>query len=258
MEYFYVISIVFILVSIMLAIYMYWEAHANRLIIHQLSLPDLPVSFDGWTIFFITDIHRRTVSDKIIQNAKGKADIVVIGGDLAEKGVPLTKIKENLLKLKKIAPTYFIWGNNDYEIDQSELKALFREIGIKPLLDEVIKFQSTVGEEIALIGIDDLSTNGENLAKVVENVGVTPFKILVSHDPRILHSIPSEQTIQLVLSGHTHGGQIRIFGFGPYEIGGIKKKGNTTLFVSNGYGTTALPLRLGAKAETHLITIRHT
>ena len=66
-----------------------------------------------------------------------------------------------------------------------------------------------------------------------------------------------EHEIRLVLSGHTHGGQIHILGYSPYEKGKIKKLENTTLLISNGYGTTSLPLRLGAPAECHLITIKN-
>jgi uncharacterized protein len=256
MESFLVIGSVLILACLILGIYMYIEAHRDRTIHHQLSFPDFPASFDGWTIFFISDIHRRIVADKIIENAQGKANIVFIGGDLAEKGVGLNKIKHNLGKLKKIAPIYFVWGNNDYELDQEAYKSLFTEMGVTALRDRCIKLQTPDGEEIGLIGVDDLSTKGENLAYALQNARDIAFKILVSHDPKIINDIPPEQNIQLVLSGHTHGGQIRFFGWGPYEIGGVKKIGNTTLFVSNGYGTTAIPLRLGAKAETHLITIK--
>ncbi len=83
------------------------------------------------------------------------------------------------------------------------------------------------------------------------------FRVLVSHNPAIMNKIKPEDHIHLVLSGHTHGGQIRLLGMGLHEKGGINKSGKTVLLVSNGYGTTMLPLRLGAKSETHLITIKH-
>ncbi|MFC0297998.1 hypothetical protein [Geobacillus jurassicus] len=64
-----------------------------------------------------------------------------------------------------------------------------------------------------------------------------------------------EHHISLLLSGHTHGGQIRLFSFGLYEKRGLKWRGRTALFTSNGYGTIGALLRLGAPAEAHLITI---
>ena len=63
--------------------------------------------------------------------------------------------------------------------------------------------------------------------------------------------------LSLLLSGHTHGGQIHLFGFSPYEKGRLKKENDLTVLISNGYGTTGVPLRLGAKAETHLISIEN-
>ncbi|MBM4762152.1 metallophosphoesterase [Bacillus sp. B15-48] len=257
-EIFYVIVSVLFLIFACLLIYMYKEAHTDRTIVHQLSFPDFPVSFNRWSIFLISDIHRRTVSEKMIANVKDKADIVIIGGDLAEKGVQLQQVEENVRRLCKLGPTYFVWGNNDYELEQTSYRELLMKLGVIILDNRSVQFQSPLGEAFFLVGVDDLSTRGDHLQEALRKVKNTHFKILVSHDPRIIRSVTTEQNIQLLLSGHTHGGQIRIFGFGPYEKGGVKKVGNTTLFVSNGYGTTAVPLRLGAKAETHLITIRHS
>jgi uncharacterized protein len=255
MGIFYVILAILIFAFVILILYMFFEAHKNRITFHQLSFPEFPVSFDQWTIFFISDIHRRNISEKIIENAKGKADIVIIGGDLAEKGVKLGKVKENLLKLKQIAPIYFVWGNNDYELEEAAFRGLLLEMGIKILENCTCHFQTAKGDKLALMGLDFMSTDEDHLDLVLQEAGDTPFRILVSHDPNISDIITPEQNIHLVLSGHTHGGQIRIFGYGPYEKGGLKKNGSMILFVSNGYGTTALPFRLGAKAETHLITL---
>ena len=68
-------------------------------------------------MFFISDIHRRIVSESIIEEVSGKVDVVIIGGDLLEKGVPMERVKENIKKLKKLGPILFVWGNNDYEVD---------------------------------------------------------------------------------------------------------------------------------------------
>jgi len=79
--------------------------------------------------------------------------------------------------------------------------------------------------------------------------------ILVSHNPEIHHQIQEADGIDLILSGHTHGGQIRFGRFGLCEIGGTGTVYKAPYLISNGYGTSKLPLRLGARPETHLIKL---
>jgi uncharacterized protein len=243
-------------VIVFLLLWMLNEAFLNKVVRKELQFSAFPASFGKVSIFFISDIHRRKISDKIIREIKGQVDIVVIGGDLTEKGVPLERTKGNIKKLKKLGPTYFVWGNNDYEIDSHELKKIFFENGIKILENTAVVFESNSGDKITLIGIDDLALGRDRLNLALMDVEENSFKILASHNPQIIKRISPELNISLVLSGHTHGGQIRIFGLGPYERGKIKKIDHTILLNSNGYGTTSIPLRLGAPAECHLITIK--
>jgi predicted MPP superfamily phosphohydrolase len=232
------------------------EAFINKVVEHELTFPDFPESFGKVTIFFISDIHRRVISDLIIQNVKGKADLVIIGGDLTEKGVSFSQVKGNLLKLKQIGPVYFVWGNNDYEVDFRKLDAIMLDMGIKVLDNTAVTFESIRGEKFSLLGVDDCSQERDRLDFALMDAEGSNFKILVSHIPTITNKITPDHNIRLVLSGHTHGGQIHIMGYSPYERGRIKKRENTIQLISNGYGTTSVPLRLGAPAETHLLTLK--
>lgn len=257
MVFFFAVFILLILFSIALILHMKNIANENHVKYEIFYFPNFPSSLQDITLFFISDIHRRIIDDSIITEAMDVAEMVIIGGDLLEKGVKLEKTRENLRKLKQIGPVYFVWGNNDYEIDRDVLEALLVEEGIVLLNNEAINFPSPNGESWSLIGIEDYSLEYDDLEKALEYAEETNFKLLVSHNPKIMEKLAEENQISLVLSGHTHGGQIRVFGFGPYELGGTKVIGNTTLFVSNGYGTTSIPLRLGAKPETHIIRIQH-
>lgn len=232
------------------------EAFLNKVVEQELVFSDFPASFGKVTIFFISDIHKRTISDLIIDKVKGKADLVIIGGDLTEKGVPFEKVKTNLVKLKQVGPVYFVWGNNDYEVDFRKLDAILLDLGVKVLANTAVTFESPLGEKLCLLGVDDMSQERDRLDLALLDAEVNSFKIMASHIPAIMKKIIPEHEIRLVLSGHTHGGQIHLFGYSPYKKGGIKKLNNTILFISNGYGTTALPLRLGAPAESHLITLQ--
>jgi uncharacterized protein len=253
------IIIIVFLFCISLVIYMLKEAFKNKVIERDLLFKEFPPSFGKVSIFFISDIHRRIISEKIIAAIKGKTDIVIIGGDLTEKGVPLERVKENLKKLKEVSPVYFVWGNNDYEVDYHELDATMLELGVKIIDNTSVSFESENGDKLVLLGIDDISLERDRLDLALSDAEVGGFRVLVSHNPRVMDQILPEHNIHLVLSGHTHGGQIHILGYSPYEKGGIKKdqEKDVTLLVSNGYGTTALPLRLGAPAETHLITLKN-
>jgi uncharacterized protein len=267
MEIIIILFICFLIAISFLVIYMYKEAFTDRVVYHKLEFSTFPKSFNEVNLFFISDIHRRQISESIIAEVKGKVDVVIIGGDLAEKGVPLERVKENILKLKKLGPVLFVWGNNDYELDVPLLDAMLLNLGVKVLVNSSVLFESGEADRLYILGIDDLNTHREDLADLrtyredidaaLSETDENSFKILVSHNPEIRRRIRPEHGISLILSGHTHGGQIHLLGFSPYEKGKLYQDQEMTMLISNGYGTTGVPLRLGAKAETHLLTIRH-
>lgn len=251
--------IYFILVLIFIAsfiIYMWKEAFRNFVRYHTLSFKEFPESFGEYRIFFISDIHRREIDDSIIKEVKDQANIVIIGGDLTEKNVPLYRTYRNIEKLKKIGRVFFVWGNNDYEVDSQMLESLLLDWGVEILTNRHVSIFSKEGESFAIIGIDDISMERDRLDQALYGVK-DPFRLFITHNPEGVKLLNDEHNIQLVLAGHTHGGQINVFGLGLYRKGRIYRQGNITVLISNGYGTTLLPFRFGAKAETHLITIKH-
>lgn len=152
-----------ICIGIIFLLVMYKEAMRNTVLEHTLEFKEFPQSFQQMNMFFISDIHRRVVSDSLIERIKGKVDLVIIGGDLAEKGVPLSKISANIQKLRAIAPVYFVWGNNDYEIEYHELDALLLENNVKVLDNTRVVFESELGEKICLLGVDDVGLERDRL-----------------------------------------------------------------------------------------------
>ncbi len=240
--------------SFFLLLYMWIEGRKNKITYTELSFTSFPEHFSGMKFFFISDIHHREISKSIIGKLEGQVDMIIIGGDLAEKGVPFAKIKKNIQSLVKIAPTYFVWGNNDYEVDHLQLKKLLHQEGVISLINQSKAIKKGT-DTILLIGVDDLGHRFDDLEKALATCE-KGFRILVSHNPNIRKKIGTHHQIKLILSGHTHGGQIRLFGFGLTEKAGIfRLKEEMFLLVSNGYGTTRLPLRLGAPAEAHIITL---
>ncbi|HEX6923301.1 MAG TPA: metallophosphoesterase [Bacillales bacterium] len=236
-------------------LYMWIEAHLNKVQRIEFVLDRLPEGFNGMTLFFISDVHRRVISDKVIQEARGEADIVIIGGDLTEKGVPFQRVEENIDKLLTVAPIYFVWGNNDYETDFRRLDTLLHEKGVVVLDNTAARLESN-GETLFFLGVDDYGLERSRLDLALAD-SPEGFRLLISHNPDIAQELDAGSEIPLILSGHTHGGQIRLFGWGPREKGGVKEFPGLRVFISNGYGTTSIPFRLGAPAETHLITLKN-
>lgn len=233
-------------------LYMYVESKRNRLREMTLTYQTLPSTFNGYRLFFISDIHRRTISNSMLEKVKNNVNLIIIGGDLCEKGVPLNRIEANIEKLSKIAPCLFVWGNNDHEVNVDQLKLLLKKYKVTELVNTNKMIHSEHGE-LNLVGINDIKSARTTIGKL-NSMGNT-FSILICHYPEVTSELPSDHPFSLVLSGHTHGGQIRLFGLGIARKGGLYPYNNFDLLISNGYGTTGLPLRLGAPAESHLITL---
>ncbi|PFA63845.1 metallophosphoesterase [Bacillus sp. AFS015802] len=249
------LSIIILLAGgVSLLFFMLYEARRNTVKVDKVKLPGFPEHMDPVSLFFISDIHKREISEEIIEQVKGRADLVIIGGDLLEKGVPFSRVERNLDKLLTLGPVYFVWGNNDYEVNTSRLKQIFKKKGIIEIVNSSIKVPIRNGV-LNMIGVDDASTQRADYPSAHKQAHPDEFTLLVSHDPRLVNQVRKEDGIDLMVSGHTHGGQIRLFGWGLYKKGRLEMLPQTTLLVSNGYGTTAIPLRLGAPAETHLLVI---
>ncbi|PEJ60702.1 metallophosphoesterase [Bacillus sp. AFS002410] len=246
--------IICIILGFLLLVYMFIEAHLNIVRKHEFSFSNTPLE-KPIRLFFISDIHRRKVHSSIIEQMKNQVDLVIIGGDLVEKGVPLKRLEQNIQRLSSLGKVYFVWGNNDIEIEKKDIEKIFNKWNVVVLKNaaDMISHQQN---EWAIIGVDDLKTGHVDIDLAFQGVEQDTFKLLVSHNPRILKSLTEEHGVSLVLSGHTHGGQIRIFGYGPYEKGKTRKYNGITQIISNGYGTTKIPLRLGARPETHYIEIK--
>lgn len=252
----YELIIIFGIALILLILYMWKEAYRNAVVELELQYNNFPLKQEELTIFFISDIHRRLISEKIIKQVKGRAQLVIIGGDLTEKGVPFDRTKENIQRLSQIAPVYFIWGNNDYEVNVSHFRQLLNNYNVKILENSFDYISKERSSKICLIGLNDISYKLDELEKTIQNVDQDAFKILVCHNPGVYSKIKATDRISLLLSGHTHGGQINFFGLSLYPKGRLYRKEKCDLLISNGYGTTGIPFRFYARAETHLLRIK--
>ncbi|TVP82831.1 MAG: metallophosphoesterase [Alkalicoccus sp.] len=199
-------------------------------------------------LLFISDIHNRAVKEKDLLTGE-EIDAVLIGGDLTESGTRTGVIDRNLARLASVGPLYFVWGNNDYQ-RRKVLQRLFQKYSVTELNNSSVPMG---GGCWTLAGIEYRSLQLDSLTKALEKAA-SPV-VLMSHGPDIKEELDSADNIKLVLAGHTHGGQIRLGFYAPAPLGGITVEKGVSILISNGYGTTKLPLRLGAPPQLHFIRL---
>lgn len=259
-----------------LILYMIRFSYNYQLDRQEIALRRLPPAFDGTKLLFISDIHRRTIPDTVIEQCKeeGRVDLVLIGGDLRERNVPLDRCRDNVRKLASIGPVYMVYGNHDYDEDIRPFEVMLQEERVRLLVNEAVIMEQRDGSRIRLAGVDDPRTGRARLDSALSDAPADEelFTLLLAHDPIILRKFMPETAVDLVLTGHTHGGQIVLPWYGPLlktvsvksfcsgwyadSNEGTTGAASPRLFVSCGFGTSKIPMRLKAPAELHLFTLR--
>ena len=229
-------------------------------------IKDFP--FNGFTIVQLTDIHigrtiKRDFMETIVARTNAvEPDIVVITGDLFD--LSPEKISHDLEPLRELqAPVFFVTGNHEYFHGVESILAEVESLGIRSLTNEAVLFGNKQGN-FNLVGLNDLT--GERFGIRPPDVdvaydGVDQSKptVVLSHQPKSL-SLVEEKRCDLMLCGHTHGGQIFPFGLlvmldQPYLEGLHQHRPDQQIFVSRGTGYWGPPLRVLAPSEISRIVI---
>jgi uncharacterized protein len=235
----------------------------------SLRLPRLPSRLDGLTLAQISDLHaghyasedkiRRSVS---MVNAL-HPDVIAITGDMFHRQPQEAQMAaEALSALSAPLGVYAIMGNHERQLPPEEGEMPFRRAGLTVLANAA--HEVTVdGASLWMIGIDDLIMRRGNLKRALRGVPDHACKILLVHEPDFADRA-ARYPIDLQLSGHTHGGQIRLPGIGPlllpvlgrkYSMG-LYKVRNTWVYTNRGLGVTRPPLRFNCRPEITLFTLR--
>ena len=255
-----------------------WGNTALELNTYTVLAEDLPEVFDGYRIAHISDLHNTQIGDnneKLLETIrKAEPDIIAITGDLIDFRNTNIEIALHFAEeAMKIAPCYYVTGNHEARIPEyDDLKSGLTGLGIVVLEDERLEIQR-LGEKIAVIGVNDPSfeTNylfGDAAAalrlKLQECTDEDTYTVLLSHRPELLETY-AQCGVDLVLSGHAHGGQVRIpfvgglvapnQGLFPKYDAGMFIKENTTMIVSRGIGNSIIPIRVNNRPEVILIEL---
>ena len=183
-------------------------------------------------------------------------DVIVLGGDYVTWGDRdyVHGAAEALGPLHAPFGVFGILGNHD---DDRDMPAALVARGVQMLKDARTTV-SVRGEAVDIIGIRYWTKRGSDIASVVR--GAAGFPILLAHDPRRLAEAAALK-IPLVLSGHTHGGQVVLPGLGAIAkqkfpvLAGSARRGQTTIFVSRGVGTVYVPVRINCPPEVAILTL---
>lgn len=231
------------------------KAFETNIVHHEIATKKF-IDQSPYRIFFISDIHRRKITNKLITKLSS-IDAVIIGGDMAEANVPVNRIADNLKNLAKIAPIYYVWGNNDREVGESTIQGLIEQVNGNILENQAICLRNE-RHRIMLVGIDDVSSGRADIQHSFVSIKKEDTVVFVSHTPSVFKKVQNAYNPDILLAGHTHGGQIRLGPFGLYPEGKFSEKRNHVTLISNGFGTTLLPFRLGAPAECHVLTLHRS
>jgi predicted MPP superfamily phosphohydrolase len=241
-----------------------YERHHLARVARDVPVSGLPHALDGLRIGLITDIHHSaTVSVEDVTRAvallrEAQPDLVVLGGDYVSFSDRrfVTPVAELLSPLAS-APhgSFAVLGNHD---DDRDMPAALAARGFAVLKDQRTSLIIR-GESLDLAGIRFWTKRPTDLARVLRGTGLTT--LLLAHDPRRLVEAAAFD-VQLVLSGHTHGGQVLLPGLGAVAgrkfpvLSDLSSQDNTSIFVSRGVGTVYVPIRINCPPDVAILTLR--
>ena len=255
----------------------------------EFSFDRLPVEFDGFTILQLSDLHMKKESwlqnlcnskleRKILGYVAGRpVDLIAITGDAELRGERgFQALRDMLSAIPSTYGSYFVPGNGEYQdYDVARALTALESWGVRTLRNSSCVIEKD-GARISLIGVDDPFTRHSDLDAAAQGVPSEDFKILLAHSPSIGREA-LQQGVDLMLSGHTHGGQVRFplvgalythlgkgspkLDMGVYEGARLAARtgldaGDTKVFVSRGVGLSEFYIRFLCPPEIATITLR--
>ena len=239
-----------------------YARHTLELTLATIPVSGLPPALAGLRIGLITDLHRSywvshdDVAHAVTMLMNLQPDLIVLGGDYVTWGDRqyVGPSAEALAPLSAPHGVFGILGNHD---DDHDMPAALGRNGVQMLRDARTRI-TIRNETIDLVGIRFWTKRGADIAPLLR--GAVDTTILLAHDPRRLIEA-SAFGIPLVLSGHTHGGQVVLPLVGAVAaqkfpvVEGIGLRNKTTMFVSRGVGTVFVPVRINCPPEVALLTL---
>lgn len=255
------------------AIIGFYHHQNNSIVVTNIEYQNnkIPQSFEGFKILQISDLHNKQFGRKqkplIEKTKKLNPDIIIITGDFIKGQImELSHCLDYIREAVKIAPVYYVTGNheekaaNGYEV----LWSLLKPLGVHNMNNRSERIWRD-SSSIQIIGMRDTTINNSFLPKIQAMACKNEFTMVLSHSPEKFSEY-AKTHMDLIFTGHAHGGQIRIpfvgglfapsQGFLPKYTSGQHRLKNTTMVVSRGLGGSIFPMRLFNRPEMVMVTIK--
>ena len=234
----------------------------------DIYLRRLPRALDGLRIIHLSDFHYGPLTDsrhleRAVQAANDlRPDLIALTGDyISHDRSYAAPCAELISRLRARHGVFAVLGNHDHWTDAELIADLFRLGNIRVLLNEGMRVDLQ-GESFWLAGVDDTMVGLEDLPLALAGSRDDEIKLLLAHNPIILRRA-ARAGVDLVLSGHTHGGQVtwrseKSRSGRPRRrmLRGLGRRGNTQIYVTRGLGTVVLPIRYGCPPEVSVLALR--
>lgn len=280
-----IFRLILIILITSLILWIYWTNTTILTDYFIIESEKIPESFDGIKIAHISDLHNKNWKGKLsILLMNEKPDYIFLTGDMIDSRKTDVEVTLDFLeKIKDLAPIYYVNGNHegrlyingnfkDNKDKYSELKNEMEKLGVTVLENKSVDLKIN-NESIHLIGLNDpifkwkfmkpeLDYLSKNLSPLTDE---DSFQILLAHRPDYFEFY-SEKNLDLIFSGHAHGGQFRFpfiggiaapgQGFFPKYTKGLYEMKNSKMIVSPGLGNSIIPIRFNNNPELYIITLK--
>lgn len=235
----------------------------------QIELPKLPTPLNGLTIVQFTDLHLGFHMDNdnldyvVTRIQREQPDMICFTGDFCEKELDLLEQSiPILLKLEAPLGKFAVLGNHDHWLNPEQVVAFLTKAGFTVLMNQHVQLELN-GERFVVAGVDSFSYHRADLQSALKGAEPSQFTMLLAHEPDFADKVYDNSVVQLQLSGHSHGGQIRfpIVGalvtplHGKKYVDRLNQVGELTIYTSRGIGTTGIPFRFMCRPELSVLKL---
>jgi predicted MPP superfamily phosphohydrolase len=255
----------------------YYSSKRLEILRADVPIPDLKKNLDGIKIGVMSDFHAgaflsgNDLHEAISALQREKPDIIALLGDYVDGAYSHSSrnvakgsfLFESLKGLEASLGVYAVLGNHDHWTDAAKVKTKLSEARLTILNNQNI----TLDEKFAVAGVDDFWEGPANASRALKDLRPDTVTIMLSHNPDINIQIAGDPRVRLVLSGHTHGGQIRVpfINYAPWVPCSSKYRGYSGLiretakrrtFITKGVGTFFVPVRLACPPDIGILRLR--